>query len=52
MALGRQGLEAAEREVAGGGHSSAGSAGDEELAEPMIVDPETHLIAIIGNSTP
>ena len=38
--------------VADGGYSSAGSAGDEEPAEPMLADPETHLIEIIGNSTP
>ena len=38
--------------VAGGGYSSADSAGGEESVESMLVDPETHLIEIIGNSTP
>ena len=38
--------------AAGGGYSSADSVGDEESAEPMLVDPETHMIEIIGNSTP
>ena len=44
--------KAATLEVADGGHSSAGSAGDEEPAEPMLAGPEAHLIEIIGNSTP
>ena len=44
--------KAAAAGVAGGGCSSAGSAGDEEPVESMLVDPETHLIEIIGNSTP
>ena len=38
--------------AADGGYSSADSVGDEESAESMLVDPETQLIEIIGNSTP
>ena len=38
--------------VANGGYSSADSVGDEEPAESMLVDPEAHLVEIIGNSTP
>ena len=38
--------------AADGGYSSADSAGDEESVESMLVDPETQLIEIIGNSTP
>ena len=38
--------------VADGGYSSADSVGDEESVESMLVDPETQLIEIIGNSTP
>ena len=38
--------------AADGGYSSADSVGDEGSVESMLVDPETHLIEIIGNSTP
>ena len=38
--------------AAGGGYSSADSAGDEEPAELVLAGPETQLIEIIGNSTP
>ena len=38
--------------VAGGGHSSADSAGDEEPAKPVLAGPEAHLAEAIGSSTP
>jgi len=48
----RKYANAAPRGVDDAGYSSAGSAGDEEPAEPMLADPEAHLADIIGNSTP
>ena len=38
--------------VAGGGHSSAGSAGDEEPAEPALAGPEARPAEATGSSTP
>ena len=36
----------------GEGCSSAGSAGDEEPAEPMLAGPDAGLLGIIGESSP